>query len=127
MDAQSNNINWFEIPVNDMDRARKFYESIFGFTMETQDLDNFKLAFFPGGMNSSHATGALAQSASHKPSSDGTIVYLNANPVLDNVLGRVEAAGGKVVVPKTQITEEIGYMAFFEDSEGNRVALHSQR
>ncbi|MCB0495544.1 MAG: VOC family protein [Cyclobacteriaceae bacterium] len=126
MDAQSNNINWFEIPVADMDRARKFYETIFDFIMETQDLGNFQLAFFPGGMTSPHATGALAQSAAHKPSPDGTIVYLNANPALDDVIGRVEAAGGKVVVPKTQITEEIGFMAFFEDTEGNRVALHSQ-
>ena len=74
MDAQSNNINWFEIPVADMDRARKFYETIFDFIMETQDLGNFQLAFFPGGMTSPHATGALAQSAAHKPSPDGTIV-----------------------------------------------------
>jgi len=62
----------------------------------------------------------------HVPSKEGSIIYLNANPALDNVLVRIEGAGGEVVVPKTQITEEIGYMAFFIDTEGNKVALHSQ-
>jgi len=62
----------------------------------------------------------------HKPSTEGTMVYLNANPAMDEVLGKVEAAGGKVMMPKTAISPEIGHMASFEDTEGNKVGLHSQ-
>ena len=66
------------------------------------------------------------QSDYHKPSMDGTIVYLNANPDMTSVLEKVELEGGKILMPKTHISPEIGYMAFFADTEGNRVALHSQ-
>lgn len=126
MDAQSNNLNWFEIPASDISRAKKFYETIFDIAMETQEMAGMQMAFFPWEMGSGKAAGGLAQSEMHVPSQEGTIVYLNANPAMDNVLDRIESAGGKVVMPKTQITEEIGYMAFFIDSEGNRMALHSQ-
>jgi predicted enzyme related to lactoylglutathione lyase len=62
----------------------------------------------------------------HTPSaSDGPLIYLNGNPDVQNVLNKIEAAGGKIVVPKTQISPEYGYMAVFIDTEGNRVALHS--
>ena len=63
----------------------------------------------------------------HVPSaSDGPVLYLNADPDLSDALGRVESAGGSIVMPKTQISEENGHMAFFIDSEGNRMAMHSQ-
>ena len=126
MDAQSNNLNWFEIPATDISRARKFYETIFEIEMSEQEMMNMKMAFFPWEMGSGKAAGGLVQSDMHKPSTDGAVIYLNANPALDNVLGRIESAGGQVVMPKTQISEEIGYMAFFIDSEGNKLALHSQ-
>jgi len=61
----------------------------------------------------------------HKPSEEGVVIYLNGNPDLALAPGRVEEAGGRVVMPKTLISEEIGYMAFFIDTEGNKVALHS--
>lgn len=54
-----------------------------------------------------------------------TLVYLNANPDVQLVLDRIVAAGGKILVPKTEISPEIGYMGVFMDSEGNRVALHA--
>ena len=126
MDAQSNNLNWFEIPVIDLARAKSFYESIFDINMDSQEMGEMQLAFFPYEPGSGKAAGGLAQSKMHIPSKDGAIIYLNANPSLDEPLSKVEAAGGQVIMPKTQITEEYGYMAFFFDTEGNRVGLHSQ-
>jgi len=75
---------------------------------------------------SGKANGGIVESQMHKPSVDGAIVYLNANPNIQSVIDRVEKAGGKVVMPKTQISPEIGYMAFFTDTEGNKVGLHAQ-
>jgi predicted enzyme related to lactoylglutathione lyase len=118
-------ISWFEIPVNDMARAKKFYESIFGIQMIDMDIGTgLLMSMFPAEDNT--IGGALNQHAEfYKPSQEGTMVYLNASPDLQEVLSKIEGAGGKVLVPKTQITPEYGYMAVFIDSEGNRVALHS--
>lgn len=114
--------NWFEIPATDIARAIKFYETIFGMEIQFLDLGGLKMGMFPHkGIGA-----ALCQHESYRPSeTHGTLVYLDANPDLDEVLGRVEAAGGKIVRPKTQISPEYGYMAIFIDSEGNRMALNS--
>ena len=61
----------------------------------------------------------------YRPNADGIKIYLNGDPDLNNILGRVEAAGGKIVQKKTQITTEIGYLAVFQDTEGNMINLHS--
>ena len=126
MDNNVNSLNWFEIPATDINRAKQFYETIFGIQMEQQEMMNMKMAFFPYRPQSGKASGALCQSDYHKPGMDGAIIYLNGNPDLKTVLDKIEPAGGRVIMPKTQITPEIGYMAFFIDSEGNRIALHSQ-
>ena len=126
MDNNANSLNWFEIPATDIKRAKQFYEAIFGIQMEQQEMMNMKMAFFPYQPQSGKASGALCESDYHKPSMDGAIIYLNGNPDLKTVLDKIESAGGRVIMPKTQITPEIGYMAFFVDSEGNRLALHSQ-
>lgn len=127
MDKNANSLNWFEIPANDISRATKFYETIFGVKMNAMpEMMGMKMAGFPGEMGSGKAYGAVVQSQFHKPSMDGSVIYLNANPAMDNVISQVEEAGGKILMPKTQISPEIGYMAFFTDSEGNRVGLHSQ-
>ena len=126
MDAQSNSLNWFEIPATDISRARKFYESAFAIEMSEQEMMGMKMAFFPAEMGNGKASGCLCQSDMHKPSTEGSVIYLNANPAMDNVLERITAAGGQVVMPKTLIDANIGHMAFFIDSEGNKVALHSQ-
>lgn len=118
-----NAINWFEIPTADFDRARGFYETILGEKMDVWEVMNTKYASFPGEMPG--VGGALSASPNNKPSADGARVYLNANPDLSPVLARVESAGGKVLMPKTQISADIGFMAILEDSEGNQVALHS--
>jgi len=122
-----NALNWFEIPATDINRAKAFYERIFGISMgEVVDMMGMQMAFFPTNPQSGKVSGGLAQSDMHRPSADGAIVYLNANEAgMDNILNRVVDNGGSIVMPKTQISPEIGYMAFFIDSEGNRMALHS--
>ena len=126
MDAKSNSLNWFEIPATDIKRAKSFYEGIFGIKMEDMDMPGMEMAAFPYEPGTGKASGALIKSEMHTPSKDGALVYLNANPDMSGVISNIEKAGGKVVMPKTQISPEIGFMAFFIDSEGNRVALHSQ-
>jgi predicted enzyme related to lactoylglutathione lyase len=125
MDSTVNSINWFEIPVNDIARATKFYETIFGIQMHQMDMMGMKMAMFPQENMNGKASGALVESPMHKPSTDGAKIYLNGNPDLGVALGKVEAAGGKVLMPKSKINDEVGYMAFFADTEGNAVALHS--
>ena len=125
MDSKVNSLNWFEIPVADMARATKFYEAIFGIQMHQMEMGGMKMAMFPQEDMNGKVSGALVQSPMHKPSPDGAKVYLNGNPDLANALDRVEASGGKVIMPKSKINDDIGYMAFFTDTEGNAVALHS--
>ena len=125
MKSNENALNWFEISVADMNRAKKFYETIFGIQMPEQEMMGMKMAFFPAEDMNGKVSGGLVQGPMHKPSVDGAKIYLNGNPNLDNALSKVVAAGGKVVMPKTHISPEIGHMAHFIDSEGNNVALHS--
>ena len=118
-------VSWFEIPAADISRAKKFYEAILGVTLQDLELGNgLKMAVFP--TEPDGIGGALAQHPEfYFPGHQGSLVYLNANPGIQPILDRVEGAGGKVLVPRTQISEDYGYMAVFQDSEGNRVALHS--
>jgi uncharacterized protein len=117
-------INWFEIPVTDLNRAVRFYEAVLGIKFTLQDMQGFKMALFP---YSEDATGgALCQHPMYKPAAEGgVVIYLDGGDDLAVPLGRVAAAGGQAVMPKTLITPEIGYMGFFKDSEGNTIALHS--
>lgn len=121
-----NAISWFEIPSVDLERAQKFYETIFGVTLIPMDMPDIKMRMFPL-EDRMGVGGAIVQSDGfHKPSAtDGPLIYLNGNPDLQQVLGKVEAAGGKVIVPKTEISPEYGYMGVFVDTEGNRIGLHS--
>jgi len=126
MNQDTNSINWFEIPVSDMARAKHFYQVIFSMHMNDGEMLNMQYAFFPYHPGNSKISGALVKSEMHKPGMEGAIVYLNANPNMDEVLEKVEQEGGKILLPKTKVSGEIGYMAFFSDTEGNKVALHSQ-
>jgi hypothetical protein len=126
MNAETNALSWFEIPAKDLDRAKTFYEAIFQIRMELMDMGPLKMAMFPGEPGSDKVYGALIAHEMYQPSETaGPLLYLNGNPDLSAALSRVEAAGGKVIQPKTQINEEVGYMALFLDTEGNRMALHS--
>src|SRR5258708_9743272 len=125
MDSSVNILNWFEVSVSDIARAKKFYETIFSITMEEMEMMGMKMAMFPYDPMGGKLSGGLAQSDMHKPSADGVKIYFNGNPDLDTALSKVEAAGGKITMPKGKISDGIGYMAFFIDTEGNAVALHS--
>ena len=126
MDKTTNSLNWFEIPATDIARAKKFYEAIFNFRMQDMnEMMGMKMVGFPAEMGSGKVNGCLLQGPLHKPSMDGCVIYLNANPDIDAVINRIEAADGKIIMPKTVIGEDIGSMAFFVDTEGNRMALHA--
>ena len=127
MTTKENSLNWFEISVSNIKRAKKFYETIFGIKMETQNMMGMDMAFFPYDPGSGKASGGLVQGPMHKPGNDGAKVYLNGNPDLSKVLSKVEKAGGKITMPKTKISDDIGFMAFFADTEGNSIAVHSQK
>ncbi len=119
----ANMINWFEIPAIDFDRAVKFYAAILGAEFRKETILNYDMGFFPG--ERGFVSGAVVHGEGYIPSDKGTLVYLNGGDDLSGVLAKVEKAGGKVVVPKTKITDEYGFFALFLDTEGNKVALHS--
>ncbi|HAY33156.1 MAG TPA: VOC family protein [Ignavibacteria bacterium] len=121
-----NAINWFAVPAADIKRAVNFYNSIFGFEMKISDMGGQELAFFPI-EDQEGVGGHLFQSNNTKPTTDGPLLYLNGGDDLQKILDKVESSGGKISTPKTQITPEIGYMAIFIDTEGNKMALHSPK
>jgi predicted enzyme related to lactoylglutathione lyase len=122
-----NAISWFEIPTTDISRAQKFYETIFGITLTEIDMPNIKMRMFPLDNPMEGVGGALVDSGGfHKPSAtDGPLIYLDGNPDVQLILDKVEAAGGKILVPKMEITPEYGDMAVILDTEGNRIAFHN--
>ena len=122
-----NAISWFEIPATDIDRAQKFYETIFQIKMQHLDFPGVKMRMFPIDDPMKGIGGTIIDTGGfHKPSAtDGPLIYLNGNPDLQIILDRVEAAGGKVMVPKKDISPEYGSMGIFTDTEGNRIALHN--
>lgn len=126
MSASTNALNWFEISVTDMNRAQKFYETIFEISMIPVEMMGMSMCMFNDGSSGS-VGGSLVKSENHKPNMDGAVIYLNANPDLQLVLNRVEKAGGKILMPKMLIDENTGNMAFIADTEGNKVGLHSNK
>jgi predicted enzyme related to lactoylglutathione lyase len=121
----THSISWFEIPTNDLARAQKFYETILGLELIPMDMPGIQMRMFPV-PDQTYISGALTYAPDfYQPQSNGTLVYLNANPDVQHILDRVEAAGGKIIVPKTEISPDIGFMAVIHDTEGNRVAIHS--
>lgn len=119
----ANPINWFEIPVTDMARAKKFYESVLGVELAVNNWPNMEMAWFPMEQDAAGATGTLIKAESYVPSYQGTMVYFSVDDI-EQTLKNVNKNGGKTLNPKMSIGE-FGFVAHFEDSEGNRVALHS--
>jgi len=119
-----NLINWFEIPADDLERAVAFYKHVFGFEFFTQEMGDATMAFFPE--NEFNAAGAIVKHPMYKPSSDGIAIYFNGGDDLQPFIDKVVEAGGHILMPKTQISPEIGCFALFLDSEGNRLAFHSR-
>ena len=128
MEINTNPVGWFVIPVSDMEQSVKFYETVFDFSLEKQNFGGFEMALFPYA-DKPGASGSLVYNEKfYKPSQDGVLIYFSSpSGDLKNELDKVESAGGKVLIQKKMISEEIGYMGMFSDTEGNRIALHSKK
>lgn len=127
MEKLKDAIVWAEIPVLNFERAKTFYSKILDYQMYEEMMGAHRMGFLPMDPDSKGVGGAIVQGEGYTPSSLGTKVYLNGGENLNVVLDRVEIAGGKILMHKTKITEEIGYFAVFEDTEGNHICLHSQK
>lgn len=126
-EEKGNAVGWFEIPVVDMERAMKFYETVLGVTLSRNQVGEIDMAWFPMVEGKGAAGSLVFHQEWYKPSENGVLVYFTAySGDLDHELARVEAAGGKVLMPKHPIGEH-GNIALFLDTEGNRVALHSTK
>jgi uncharacterized protein len=117
-----NPVNWFEIPVSDMPRAIKFYEQAFGVKLTENKVNDHQFAFFPMERGTPGAAGTLIYAPPITPSHNGTTVYFLVKSI-EPVLEQIQTAGGKTLFGRTSIGP-YGFIAQFEDSEGNRVALH---
>lgn len=116
-------INWFEIPSTDFSRAVKFYETIFDSELKVEDFGGNPMGIFTAA--DGNGVGCVVHGEHFVPSENGAVLYLDATPALDQVLERIEAAGGRVVMNKMELPRELGYIAHFIDTEGNRLALHA--
>ena len=120
-----NPVSYFEIPVQDLEKAIKFYNSVFGFEFEKDDIDGNEMAFFPQLENGKGISGALAKGETYKPSKTGTLIYFDTENI-DEILIKVGKNGGKTLYPKTSIGE-LGFVAEFEDCEGNKIGIHQNK
>ena len=116
-------INWFEIPVRDLDRARRFYEATFAVELKPEVMEGMHMAIFP--CDAPATGGASLACPEGKPGDHGVVIYLHGGDDLSVPLARAVAAGATVLMPRTELSPEIGSIAMFADSEGNRIGLHS--
>lgn len=121
--AKTNMVDWFDIPVTDLERATKFYEKVFDVKLSSEEMSGMKMAMFPFDQGAPGAAGTLIKGRSYEPSRAGTIAYFSVGDI-DETLRKVNANGGKTLMPKTSIGR-YGFIAQYEDTEGNRLALHS--
>ncbi len=117
-------INWFELPVHDLARAQRFYEAVLGTPLKSETFGGMPMAMFPSA--GGDAVGGALVADERRTPGGGTLVYLNANGILDQCQERIEAAGGKLLLPKTDIGEP-GHILLLLDTEGNQVGLHADR
>ena len=122
MSSHANPVNWFEIPVTDLGRAKTFYESVLGVELTDSEMGPNKMAWFPMEMGAAGAAGTLLQGDGYNPSHQGSLVYLHVDKI-DPTLKKINSSGGKTLMPRMDIGQH-GFIAHFEDTEGNRVALH---
>ena len=121
----NNLIKWFEIPVTNFDRAIAFYKAILEVDIQETEMFGTKMGFFPS--DGKNVSGAIVQGEDYKPSTNGVLAYLNGGEDLQVVLNKIEPNNGKIIVPKTLISPEMGFFGVFIDSEGNKIALHSDQ
>jgi predicted enzyme related to lactoylglutathione lyase len=116
-------LNWIEIPVTDMKRAVSFYRELLKTDLHEMKIGTNDYALFA--VKDKFNSGCLVKGDGYKPRTDGVVVYLNGGQDLSPVLGRVEKSGGSVLLKKTFLSEEAGHIAYFKDTEGNKIGLHS--
>jgi hypothetical protein len=116
-------INWFEIPSTDFSRATRFYETLFDTKLKIEQTGPVKMSIFTDATGES--CGCVAHSEHYLPGKDGTVIYLDATPSIDKVLARIEPAGGQIQMGKMELPGDLGFIAHFIDTEGNRLALHA--
>jgi uncharacterized protein len=116
---------WFEIPCADLERAARFYETILDRRMKKDDFGDpgDRMRFFPAAPGG--VSGALVKRPFRKPGGGGTMVYLNCDGELDDVIARVREAGGLMLMPRTVIPGGHGAFACLKDTEGNHIGLHT--
>lgn len=118
-------INWVEIPVADIGRATTFYSAIFKALKFCQmEMNGLQYALFP--TEDTYNSGALVEGADYKPAASGILIYLDGGKDLNEILHRVDAAGGQVLMEKTFLGEGAGYVGMFKDIDGNRIGLQHQ-
>jgi predicted enzyme related to lactoylglutathione lyase len=126
MEMYLHGLNWFEIPVQDFERARKFYSEIFDYEMPEMMMGPNRMGFFLYDLKSGGVGGAIIHGEGFVPHQHGTLVYLNAGNDLNEIISKIDKAGGKIVLPKTAIPPNLGYYILIIDPEGNRVGIHSK-
>jgi uncharacterized protein len=120
-----NPVGWFEIPVSDLERATKFYETLLGITLRRQDAMGYEMVWFPMKDGAKGASGALMKGTGYDAGSRGPVIYFTC-PDMEEALKRAETVGGKIILPKKAIGE-YGFIAWLSDSEGNTIALHKAK
>ncbi|WP_094607647.1 hypothetical protein SPSIL_022610 [Sporomusa silvacetica DSM 10669] len=123
MTEKLNPVVWFEIPVVDMERSKAFYEAVFDRQLTVVSMGPRQMAMFPMEMGVPGVGGALVKEEHFVPSYMGTMVYFSVSDIT-GTLNKIVANKGKELIPKTSIGE-YGFCAYFEDSEGNRIGLHT--
>ncbi len=118
-----NLVTYIDIPAVDFNRAVSFYKAILGLEINESEMFGTKMGFFPS--DGTNASGAIVHGKDYKPATDGVLAYLYGGNDLQKVLEKITSNNGKVIVPKTHISPEVGYIAIFIDTEGNKMALHS--
>jgi predicted enzyme related to lactoylglutathione lyase len=124
---QKNTINWFEIPVVDFERAKNFYQQVFEYEMQEMEIANSRMGFLPYDQPGGGVGGAIVKGEGYDVTPDGVKIYFDCGEDLNPVLARIKQFGGKEIMGKTLISDEIGHFAMFIDTEGNHLCLFSTR
>jgi len=129
MEQKKNVVGWFEIPVINMERAIRFYEETLCIKLYRNQFGPLDMAWFQMEETGNGSPGSLVYYPDqYKPSAEGVLIYFTSpSGDVSRELERVEKAGGKLLRPKTLISEDVGYMGLFIDTEGNRIAVHSRK
>jgi predicted enzyme related to lactoylglutathione lyase len=118
-----NAVVWSEIAVSDLKRATAFYEKLLDGKLKHENMGPHRIALFPHSEDG--VGGCLVHGEGYKPSGEGTVTYLAAAPGIDAALERARAAGARVLMPKTPLPGNQGFIAHVADCEGNRIGLHA--